>query len=300
MSDTWTLSPAGLPCRSVDVETATESPRSGTAPRFGFIATSAFASAVGVIVAVLVDHLGVAIAGALAGREPALYHNDVLYSAGGSDLALGGGMILSLVTGAFFLTLYPGSKRYDAARLTTLWIVLHCFRQGFTPLATMPLSPDSRIARAFGTLDVPAGLDLVIAAAGTVGLLAIALASAPAFLGFAQHREDIATPQNRFLFTVKLALIPGVVGPLLAVPVFLPDSGTGFIQTLPLFGLFTVATVLAALGTRTVRIEDYRQTQLWSWLPLAWFLVLAVIFQVILSRGLYIPPSPADPFVVPL
>lgn len=300
MSDPWTLSQAGLPCRSVDVETATESSRSGTAPRFGFIATSAFASAVGVIVAVLVDHLGVAIAGALAGREPALYHNDVLYSSGGSDLALGGGMILSLLTAAFFLTLYPGSKRYDAARLTTLWIVLHCFRQGFTPLATMPFSPESRIARAFETLDVPAGLDLVIAAAGAVGLLAIALASAPAFLGYAQHRRDIATPQSRFLFTVKLALIPGVVGPLLAVPVFLPDSGTGFIQTLPLFGLFTVATVLAALGTRTVRIEDYRQTQMWSWLPLAWFLVLAVIFQVILSRGLYIPPSPADPFMVPL
>jgi len=284
----------------VDVETATESSRSGTAPRFGFIAASAFASAVGVIVAVLVDHLGVAIAGALAGREPALYHNDVLYSSGGSDLALGGGMVLSILTGAFFLTLYPGSKRYDAARLTTLWIVLHCFRQGFTPLATMPFSTDSRIARAFETLDVPAGLDLVIAAAGAVGLLAIALASAPAFLGYAQHRREIATPQDRFLFTVKLALIPGVVGPLLAVPAFLPDAGTGFVQTLPLFGLFTVATVLAALGTRTVRIEDYRQAQVWSWLPLAWFLVLVVLFQLILSRGLYIPPSPADPFVVPL
>ncbi len=250
--------------------------------------------------AALVDHLGVAAAGALAGRDPILYHNEILYAAGGSDLALGGGMVLSLLVGAFFLTLYPGSTRYDAARLTTLWMILHCFRQGFTQLAAMPFSPDSRVARSFATLDVPAGLDLVVATAGAVGLLAIALASAPAFLAYAQHRKDISKPQSRFLFAVKLALIPGVVGPLLSVPVFLPDNGTGFIQTLPLLGLFTVATVLAALGTRTVRIEDQRAAQMWSWLPLGWFLFLAVVFQLVLSRGLLIPPSLADPFVVPL
>lgn len=252
------------------------------------------------IVAALVDHLGVALAGALAGREPVLYHNEVLYGAGGSDLALGGGMVLSLVVGAFFLTLYPGSSRYDAARLATLWMILHCFRQGFTQLAGIPVAPDSRLARSFATLDVPAGLDVVVAAAGAVGLVSIALASAPAFLAYAEHRTEIATPQKRFVFTVKLALIPGVVGPLLAVPLFLPDNRTGFIQSLPLLGLFTVATVLAALGTRTVRIEDHRPPRDWSWLPLAWYAFLLVVFQLVLSRGLYIPPSLADPFVVPL
>lgn len=281
------------------VETESK-PRSRTAPRLGFIATSAFASAVGVVVAALVDNVGVAVAGVFADRQPVLYHNEVLYRVGGSDLALGGGMVLSLIVGAFFLTLYPGSRRYDASRLTALWIILHCFRQGFMQLAGVTFAPDSNVALAYDALEVPAGLDLVVTAAGVVGLLSVALASAPAFLTFAHRRDSISTPSRRFGFTAKLALIPGVVGPLLAVPVFLPDNGTGFIQTLPLLGLFTVATVLAALGTRNVRIEDYREAQGWSWLPFTWLVVLAVVLQLALSRGLFIPPSLDDPFVTAL
>lgn len=276
----------------MDAETRTQTEqRSPTVTRFGFIATSAVASAVGVVLAALTDNLGVAAAGAIAGRDPVLYHNEVTFGAGGSDLALGGGVVLSLIVGAFFLTLYPGSKRYDAARLTTLWVVLHCFRQGFTQLAAVPFATESNAGRAFGTLDVPPGLDLVVATAGVVGLLSVALASAPAFLAFAQRQKEISTPPKRFVFTVKLALVPGVVGPLLAVPVFLPDNGTGFIQTLPFMGLFTVATVLAALGTRSVRVGDYREAQGWSWLPLAWLLVLGVIAQALFSRGVLVPPS---------
>ena len=63
----------------------------------GFVLTSAFASAVGVVVAVLVDHLGLAIAGAIAGRAPVLYHNEVMFRAGGSDIAFAGGAALSLL-----------------------------------------------------------------------------------------------------------------------------------------------------------------------------------------------------------
>lgn len=291
----------GLACQSVDLETPAP-PRSRTsiAPRFGFIATSAFASAVGVVVAAAVDSLGRAIFGAVAGREPILYHNEVTYGAAGSDLSLGGGMALSLVVGAVFLTLYPGSRRYDAARLTALWIILHCFRQGFTQLAAVPLAPNGNVTRAFQAMEVPLGLDLVVATAGVVGLLSVALASAPAFLAYAHRQSDISTPTKRFLYTAKLALIPGVVGPILTVPLFLPDTGDGFIQSLPLLGLFTVATVLAALGTRTVRVGDRGEIQGWSWLPLIWLVVLAIVLQVVLSRGLFIPPSPDNPFAVPL
>lgn len=259
--------------------------------------TSVFASAVGVVVAVFVDNLGLALAGWLGERAPVLYHNQVVFTAPGSDLALGGGMVLSLLAGAFFLTLYPGSRRYDATRLTMLWIVLHCFRQGFTQLATLAITDDSNVAAAFATLDVPGGLDLVVSAAGVVGLLSIALASAPAFLAYAHRRSLIDTPKGRFLFTVRLALLPGLVGPLVTVPIFLPDNGVGLIPSLPLLGLFTIATVLAALGTRTVQTGDYREAPGWSWLPLVWLVVFGLLFQFVLRRGLIIPPSLADPFV---
>lgn len=288
----------GLACLPVDAETltATETrPRTGT--RLGFIATSAVASAVGVVVAAFTDHLGLAVTGALGGREPVLYHNETVFQAGGSDLALGGGVVLSLIVGAFFLLLYPGSRRYDAARLTTLWVILHCFRQGFTQMLAVPLDSDSNAAVAFRALDVPPGLDLVIATAGAVGLLSIALASAPAFLAFAPTRREIASGSRRAGFAAKLALVPGVVGPLLAVPVFLPDPGTGLIQALPFVGAFTIATVIAAVGTRSVTIGDYRESPGWSWLPLAWLVALGLIAQFLLSRGVLIPPSLDQVFI---
>lgn len=262
--------------------------------------TSGLASAVGVVVAVFVDNLGLALSGALADRAPVLYHNQVVFSATGSDLALGGGMVLSLVAGAFFLTLYPGSRSYDAARLTMLWVILHCFRQGFTQLATLPLTEESNVAQAFATLDVPGGLDLVVSAAGVVGLLSIALASAPAFLAYAHRRSLIDSPSKRFVYTARVALIPGLVGPLVTVPIFLPDNGVGLIPSLPLLGLFTIATVLAALGTRTVQIGDYREEPGWSWVPLVWLVIFALLFQFLLRRGMVIPPSLDNPFVEPL
>jgi hypothetical protein len=280
------------------VETVIDAPvRTRTTPRLGFIGTSALASAVGVVVAALVNNIGLAVAGVITAREPVLYHNEVLFGRGGSDLALAGGLVACLLIGAFFLTLYPGSHRYDGARLTTLWVVLHCFRQGFVQLLTIPFSETSDASLAYAALDVPAGFDLVVAVAGVVGLLSIALASAPAFLAYATRQSEISTPGRRAAFTFKLALVPGVGGPLLAVPFFLPDNGTGFIQMLPLLGLFTVATVLAAVGTRTVRVPTGATAQGFSWLPLAWLVFLLLIFQLILGRGLYIPPNLAQPFV---
>lgn len=273
------------------MEASTTTPAGSTvraAPRFGLIAVSAFASAVGVLVSVLVDNLGVAVAGAIAGREPVLYHNDVLYGAAGSDLALGGGTVLCLVVGAFFLILYPGSRRYDAARLTALWVILHCFRQGFTEMTLVPFSEASNLSRAYSTLEVPAGLDIVVATAGVVGLISVALAAAPAFLAFAARSRDIASATARFGYTVRLALLPGVVGSLLTAPFFLPDAGNGLIQSLPWMGAFSIATVLAALGTKTVHASGGKEAG-WSWLPLVWLVLLGALMQGLLAGGVGVP-----------
>ena len=51
-------------------------------------------------------------------------------------------------------------------------------------------------------------------------------------------------------------VLPGVAGALLAVAFFMPDGGVGLIEELPLYGLFTIATLLAAPGTRSVEIRS--------------------------------------------
>ena len=260
------------------------------------LANSVLASTFGVVVGLLVDSLGRLILGLILDRDPVIYHNRVEFLAPGNDIALAGGALAALLAGGFFLALYPGSRAHDPSRLAVLWLVLHCFRQGFVPLALTPFNPDSDLAVALASLNLPPGLDVVVGAAGGLGLLLVSMAAAPAFLAFAPSRQDIATASRRVAFAAKIALLPGVAGALLAVAFFLPDA-TGLIEELPLYGLFTVATVLAAPGTRSVEIRSDGNSQALSWGLLGTVLVAFLIFRFALSRGIPIPPNPESFFV---
>lgn len=261
------------------------------------IANSVLASTFGVVVALLVDSLGRLIVGLLLDRDPIIFHNRVELTAGGNDLALAGGALASLLAGVFFLALYPGSRAHDASRLSVLWLILHSFRQGFVPLALTPLSPDSDVARALATLELPSGIDVIIGATGAIGLLLVSLAAAPAFLAFAPTPRDISTPSRRASFIARVALLPGVAGALVAVAFFWPEPGTGLIQELPLYGLFTVATLLAAPGTRSVEVRPEGTGQRLSWALIVTLIVTFVIFRWALARGIPIPPDPESFFV---
>jgi hypothetical protein len=155
-------------------------------------------------------------------------------------------------------------------------------------MALVPVSDTSNLSRAYAALETPPGLDIVVAAAGAVGLLSVALAAAPAFLAFAGRPRHIATAGARFGYAVRLALLPGVVGSLLTAPLFLPDAGNGLIQTLPWMGAFSVATVLAAAGTKTVQASGSEEEG-WSWTPLVWLVVLALLMHGFLAGGAELP-----------
>jgi hypothetical protein len=260
------------------------------------LANSVLASTFGVVVGLLVDSLGRLTMGLIFDRDPVLFHNRVVFETAGNDIALAGGALAALLAGGFFLALYPGSRAHDPSRLAVLWLVLHCFRQGFVPLAMTPFNADSDLAVALASLNLPSGLDVVIGAAGGLGLLLVSLAAAPAFLAFAPGRQDIDTPSRRGAFAAKIALLPGVAGALLAVAFFVPDAGTGLIEELPLYGLFTIATVLAAPGTRSVEIRSDGNAQGLSWGLLGTVIVAFLIFRFALSRGIPIPPDPESFF----
>lgn len=260
------------------------------------IANSVLASTFGVVVALLVDSLGRLIVGVLLDRDPIIFHNRVELTTSGNDLALAGGALASLIAGVFFLALYPGSRAHDASRLSVLWLILHCFRQGFVPLALTPLSPNSDVATALATLELPSGIDVIIGATGAIGLLLVSLAAAPAFLAFGPTSRDISTPSRRASFAARIALFPGIAGALLAVAFFWPEPGTGLIQELPLYGLFTVATVLAAPGTRAVEVRPDGTGQRLSWALIVTLLVALIVFRWALAKGIPIPPDPESFF----
>jgi hypothetical protein len=278
-----------------EMTTLPDEPRHPNNP--ALLINSALCSAIGIVVAVLADSLGRLLLGFLLDRGPVLYHDRVEFTAGDNPLALAGGALAALIAGGAFLAVYPGSRRHDASRLCVLWLILHSFRQGFVPMAQAGIDRDSDLALALAHFDLPAGINVVVGVAGAIGLLLVSLAAAPAFLAFATSRREISSPSRRVAFVAKIAVIAGLAGALLAVIYFLPDSGNGLISALPLYGLFTMATLLAAPGTKSVDPDQGATAQRFSWGLVAAVVILFVLFRFALSRGIPIPPDPQTFFV---
>lgn len=253
------------------------------------VLASTLASTFGIVFAQFLDDLGDGILAEVLGGRGVLYNNRAEISAV-SDLALAGGFALCLIVGLFLLFGYPTARGHGTTRLVMLWILLHVLRQALTQAILLPFEPESQLARAYATFDLPAGLDLVIAAAGGVGLLLVALSAASAFLAFTPHRRMVSTGRRRFNFALWIVLIPAVASAFLALPFFLPDSESMVIRSLPLTWLMFLATLAAAPGTSSVQgPEDHRLTP-WPWGLLATLLGLLVIHLVILQGGMEIDP----------
>lgn len=260
---------------------------------WGFFANSIIAAALGVVFARVIEQFGIALWGAFAGRDPVLTNVATYFRDDGgssSDIVYLGGPIAAIAAGIFFLMIYPGAKDRSVGKLTVLWTILFSFRAGFMDVLTIPFSEDSNTARALATIDLPDGLDVIIATAGGLGLILIAFAAAPAFLGFSRHLSEVNTPAERFRYVASIAMVPAVVGPLLAVPFFVPDQGTGFLATLPFIGLFVVVTLLAAPQTKHFLAPQLAEERTLSWGLLISFFLMFLLTRFALEPGLLIPP----------
>ncbi len=271
--------------------TATER-RTPIRTSWGFFANSILAAALGVVFARVIEQFGVAVFGAFLGRDPVLTH--VVTDFSGSDLVLVGGTIASLTAGVFFLLIYPGSKDRSAGRLTVLWLILFSFRNGFGDLIAAPFSEEGPVSVALAEWNAPDGLDVVLAAAGGVGLLLVILAATVAFLNFNRHRTEVATPLERVRYVATIAVLPGIVGPLLAIPFFVPDLDTGYIRELPILGAFTLLLLLAAPGSRQISAPEIAEERTLSWGLVAAVALVFAVLEFGLQPGVPIPPWNED------
>lgn len=264
-------------------------PRTVVRTSLGFFANSLVAATLAVVFSRLVEQLGIAIAGAFAGRDPVFTNVTTELRASGSDVVYLGATVASLISGISFLLLYPGAKDRSAGKLMVLWMTLFSFRNAFVDMALVPLSGDSYLGRALATFELPAGIDLVLAVAGVAGLLLVALAAAPAFLGFNRHLSEVFTATERIRYVGSIGVVPGVVAPLLAVLFFVPD-GTGYISTLPFAGLFLVVTLLGAPGTKRVAAPKVIEERSVSWGLVGAAVGTLVAIHLLFQPGVPIPP----------
>jgi hypothetical protein len=247
------------------------------------VVASALGSTLGIVIAQFIDDLGDGILAEILGGNAVLHNNRVVFS-GVSDVAWAGGFLLCLIVGFLALFSYPTARGRGVARLTLLWMVLHLLRQAFFQAVLLAIDPASELALAYETLDVPPGLEYVIAAGGAVGLLLVAVSAASAFLAFTPHHKMISNGRKRFTFAFWIALVPAIASVFLAIPFFIPDAGSGVIPALPLTAVIFLATVAAAPGTTTVHgPEDQRET---GWpLGLATTLIVILLVQLLVIRG---------------
>lgn len=253
------------------------------------IVASALASTFGIVVAQFVDDLGDGLLAEFLGGDAILYNNRVEFT-GATDLAWGGGFVLCLVIGLFALFIYPTQRGHGVPRLVLLWMLLHVLRQALTQAAMLPFTDDSQLALAYDALDVPPGLDVVIAAGGGLGLLLIALAAASAFLAFTPNRRLVSTPRRRTILAMWIALIPAVASAFAAIPYFLPDSQGLVLPGLPLAALIFLATLAAAPGTTSVTGPEDERHITWPWGFIVFMSLLLIIFLGVLQGGVSIDP----------
>jgi hypothetical protein len=253
------------------------------------IVASTMASALGILIAQFLDDLGDGILALILGGDAVLYNNRIEFS-GATDLAWAGGFLLCLIVGLFALFIYPTQRGHSVSRLVLLWTLLHVLRQALSQAVVLPFSEGSQSALAYNTLDVPAGLDMVIAAGGGVGLLLVALSAASAFLAYTPHRRHVSTPRKRLVFALWFVLIPAVVSAFLAIPFFLPDSQGLVLPGLPLVAVMFLATLAAAPGTTTVIGPEDERTTPWPWGLIGFLLVVLIFFLGVLQGGVSVDP----------
>lgn len=256
---------------------------------WGFLGNSLMAAVTAIVLTRILEQFGMALAGVIFQRDPVLTNVITEFRAPGNDLAYLGGVVTALIAGIGFLILFPDAKDRSAGKLTVLWMSLFSFRIAFYAMIEYRFADDSDIGRALAQYDLPGGIDTILAAAGVVGMLLVALAAAPAFLGFNRHRSEVSSKRERVRFVASIALVPALVAPLLAVPFFLPDSGTGYLASLPLIGLFAVVTTLAASNTVNISIPLAIEERNFS-IGLAVSVVVVFVLARFLAPGLLIPP----------
>jgi hypothetical protein len=249
---------------------------------------SVLASTLGIVLAQFLDDLGDGMLAEFLGGDAVLFNNRVEFT-GASDLAWAGGFVLCLLIGLLALFVYPTQRGYGISRLVLLWTLLQVMRQALTQAILLPFG-DSQLSLAYGTLDAPPGLDLVIAAGGAIGLLLIALAAAAAFLAFTPHQRLVRNGRQRLFFALWIALIPAVASSFAAIPFFLPDSEGLVLASLPLTGVMFLATVAAAPGTTTVIGPEEETVMPWPWGLMVFLLVLLIFFLAVLQGGVSIDP----------
>jgi hypothetical protein len=256
---------------------------------FPLVTASVLAAVFGIVLAQFLDDLGDGLLAEFLGGDAVIFNNRTEF-VGASDVAWAGGFLLTLAIGLIMLFAYPTLRGQRLSRLTFLWVTINILRQGLTQALMLSFGDGGQLGLAYDTYDPPPGLDVVISAAGGVGLILVGLGSAAAFLAYAPHRRKISTGRKRFLFAVWVVLAPAVAAVFLAIPFLSPDAGSGVVPALPLTAVLFLFTIAAAPGTTGVVGPEDEQVYPWPYSMAVTLIITLIFYVVVLRNGVSVDP----------
>jgi hypothetical protein len=254
---------------------------------FMLVTSSSIAYAFGFLIARLVFLLGLAAFGWIEGREPFLSHGEVVFNAAGPELADLGGLLVVLGLAIVLLLVLPGPGPHGVARLTVLWTMLHLFLVALQTILAAPFNESGIGATIAGYLHVPDRFLWILAAVAGVAIIGMGIATGPFLLRFAPKRALVEDRQSRLRFLVWLAVVPWLVGGVVAIVALWPFDGL-----LLSIGLTAVLVVAAVIAGAAAGVGPKWDPTIPTWPIVAAVLLVIVfwLFRFALRPGFDIPP----------
>jgi hypothetical protein len=222
------------------------------------------------------------------GLRPTLFHNNHTWEGGNplAELFQGTGALATLISGSVCLLLLRfRSWRSPTARLFLVWMAFSGVFMALPQVVIGAVSPRSDLGRAMAFLHLTAS-DRTAAAAAALILMPLAgWRLTREFLATAAERAQLASARNRMRFIFEVATLPA----LIAIPVIvlyrIPRELLEVVGVPVVVSLVGIVWVQAG-GWRDGAVRPRATARESIVYPLAAVLVLLLVFQLVLRRGI--------------
>ena len=189
------------------------------------IANSAVLYALSYNVIYFIQELFLCLGKQRIGLTSYLYHNNHNWE--GSDprdqLMQGTGALAIFVLGVILLYVFLHIRSNRSWwTLFILWLTFHALIQSLPQVATAPLDPGSDTGQAFVYLNMPAAVNITLAALGILAIVWLSYLFSKYFLALGREGQTFDHPFKRFKTVWQVAVLPAILGTILLFPYRIP------------------------------------------------------------------------------
>lgn len=222
------------------------------------------------------------------GLQSYLYHNNHTWEGSHpmDSLMQGSGALAIFIIGLICLLIHHfASPSRSIWRVLLAWLTFHGLAQSLPQLTVAVLDPGTDVGEALvGYLQLSRPVLVLLAVSAVIGLAVLNVRFSKIFLAFAPDSFNSNNPKDRQAYLRSVVVGAAVLGSFLVIPFRIPPMSqamTPFIVALFSIPWIWVAGSLAG----NVLPNSNRINEKIRWEPLPLLILLLMIFQLVLARG---------------